>query len=167
MIVAGFIVLLLGLTILTHYYGLRVITEIVEVVKISPQARMVVVVFGVIIVHTIEIATYAAGYLVADRIPGTGEFAGLHEGLISASAAIAATPRTGLSLTFYDYFYFSAETFASLGLGDIYPIGDIRLIASFEVLSGLILIGWSASFTYIAMRKFWELHVGAPRWLQD
>ena len=157
MIVAGFIVLLLGITVLTHYYGLSVISDIVEVIKISPQARMVVVVFGVIIVHTIEIATYAVGYMIADGLPGTGDFAGLHESLISASATLTSAPQTGLSLTFYDYFYFSAETFASLGLGDIYPIGHLRLIASFEVLSGLILIGWSASFTYIAMRKLWDL----------
>lgn len=164
MIVAGIVILLLGLTVLTHYYGLRLISEVIEVVKISPQARMVIVVFGVIIVHTVEIATYAAGYMVADMIEGTGDFVGLHDSLISATA-ISSVPRTGLSLSFYDYFYFSAETFASLGLGDIYPIGNLRLMASFEVLSGLILIGWSASFTYIAMRKFWELHVnGPPRW---
>jgi len=163
MIVVGFVILLLAVTVLTHYYGLRLISEVVEVVKISPQARMVIVVFGVIIVHTVEIATHAVGYMVVDLIDGTGDFVGLHDSLISATT-LSTIPRTGLSLEFYDYFYFSAETFASLGLGDIYPIGHLRMMASFEVLSGLILIGWSASFTYIAMRKFWELHVDGPRW---
>jgi hypothetical protein len=38
------------------------------------------------------------------------------------------------------------------------------MIAKFEVLGGLVLIGWSASLTYIAMRKFWELHVKRPGW---
>tara|TARA_R110000868_G_scaffold161397_11_gene391677 strand:- start:797 stop:1291 length:495 start_codon:yes stop_codon:yes gene_type:complete len=164
MIVGGLIILLLAVTVLMHYQGLRIISSIVEVIKIPPHARMVVVVLGVIVVHTIEIATYATGYLVADLIDGTGDFVGLHDTLIS-DTTLSAVPRTGLSLSFYDYFYFSAETFASLGLGDIYPVGGLRMIASFEVLSGLILIGWSASFTYIAMRKFWELHIKRDRWL--
>jgi hypothetical protein len=163
MIVTGIIIALLVVTVLTHYQGLRIISGIVEVVKISPHARMVIVVFGVIVVHTVEIATHAVGYMVADRIAGMGDFVGLHDSLISETV-LSAVPRAGLSLSFYDYFYFSAETFASLGLGDIYPIGNLRMMASFEVLSGLILIGWSASFTYIAMRKFWELHVGGARW---
>ncbi len=163
MIVGGMIILLLASTVLMHYQGLRIISAIVEVIKIPPPARMVIVVLGVIVAHTVEIATYAAGYLVADLIEGTGDFVGLHDSLISATT-LSAVPQTGLSLTFYDYFYFSAETFSSLGLGDIYPIGGLRMIASFEVLSGLILIGWSASFTYIAMRKFWELHMKRGRW---
>jgi len=51
--------------------------------------------------------------------------------------------------------YFSAETYTSLGFGDMTPIGPIRLIAAVEALNGLLLIGWSASFTYISMEKFW------------
>ena len=34
---------------------------------------------------------------------------------------------------------------------DIYPIGDIRLLASIEALNGLLLVAWSGSFTYLAM----------------
>ena len=161
MIVAGLVVFLLAVSVLTHYQGLVVISTVVENIKISPHARMVVVVLGIIIVHMVEIAIYALGYMVADLIDGTGEFVGLHDSLVSGGA-VSTIPHGGLSLSFYDYFYFSAETFSSLGLGDIYPVGDIRLMASFEVLTGLILIGWSASFTYIAMRKFWELHVKRP-----
>jgi len=52
--------------------------------------------------------------------------------------------------------YFSAETYTSLGFGDITPVGPIRLLAGIEALNGLLLIGWSASFTYIAMERFWD-----------
>jgi hypothetical protein len=52
--------------------------------------------------------------------------------------------------------YFSAETYSSLGYGDIVPGGDLRLLAGVEVLNGLLLIGWSASYTYIAMERFWN-----------
>jgi hypothetical protein len=32
----------------------------------------------------------------------------------------------------------------------------MRLIAGVESLNGLVLIGWSASFTYLEMARFWE-----------
>lgn len=51
--------------------------------------------------------------------------------------------------------YFSAETYTSLGYGDVVPGGALRLLAGMEALNGLLLIGWSASFIYIAMERFW------------
>ena len=32
------------------------------------------------------------------------------------------------------------------------------MIAGVEALNGLLLIGWSASFTYLAMERYWPLH---------
>jgi hypothetical protein len=32
-----------------------------------------------------------------------------------------------------------------------------------EALVGLLMIGWSASFTYLAMEKFWPMH-GDRKW---
>jgi hypothetical protein len=40
----------------------------------------------------------------------------------------------------------------------------VRLIAGVEALTGLLMIAWSASFTYVAMEKFWPLH-GPTMWL--
>ena len=57
-------------------------------------------------------------------------------------------------------FYFSIETFTTQGVGDVYPVGPLRLVASLEPLAGLILIGWSGSFTFLAMGLDWRL---APR----
>jgi hypothetical protein len=51
--------------------------------------------------------------------------------------------------------YFSAETYSSLGFGDVIPRGPIRLLAGAEALNGLLLIGWSASYAHIAMERFW------------
>jgi hypothetical protein len=31
------------------------------------------------------------------------------------------------------------------------------MITGVEALSGLLLIGWSASFTYLSMQKFWSI----------
>jgi len=49
---------------------------------------------------------------------------------------------------FVDYLYFSAASYTSLGFGDIYPHGPMRLFAGIEALVGLIMIGWTVAFTY-------------------
>lgn len=59
-------------------------------------------------------------------------------------------------VAFTERLYFSASTYASLGLGDIAPLGDFRMLAVVEVLNGLVLIGWTISFTYLAMETFWS-----------
>ena len=46
-------------------------------------------------------------------------------------------------------------TYTTLGIGDLHPTGATRLIASVDSLNGLVLIGWSASFTYLTMEEFW------------
>ena len=59
--------------------------------------------------------------------------------------------------------YFSAATYTSLGFGDLTPTGPVRLLAGVEALNGLLLIGWSASFTYLSMERFWVSPSGAPK----
>lgn len=131
---------LLAATVLTHYEGLRLLSRAVQTLRMDPRPRMVVVIFGVMAIHVLEIATYAGAYWFGDQVAEIGDFGGMR----------AVTAR--------DYFYFSAETYTSLGLGDVYPIGDLRLVASLEVLNGLLLIGWSTSFTYLSMLRYWKFH---------
>lgn len=59
---------------------------------------------------------------------------------------------------FFGYIYFSAATYSSLGIGDIFPNGAIQFITGVEVLNGLMLIGWSVMFTYFAVQKLWDIH---------
>ncbi|WP_223277405.1 ion channel [Cupriavidus metallidurans] len=54
------------------------------------------------------------------------------------------------------YIYFSLETFTTQSIGDIVPIGQLRLLAAVQPLVGLILIGWSTSFTFLIMRRDWQ-----------
>ena len=66
--------------------------------------------------------------------------------------------------SFQDCLYFSVVTYTSLGFGDQIPVSHARLIAGVEALNGLLLIGWTASFTYLAMERYWPLHAQrAPR----
>ncbi len=52
-----------------------------------------------------------------------------------------------------DFFYFAAETYSTLGYGDLVPVGALRLIASVESLNGLLLLSWSGAFLYGVLRE--------------
>ena len=40
--------------------------------------------------------------------------------------------------------------------GDLVPTGPIRFMAGMESVTGLLLITWSASFTYLEMVRYWR-----------
>jgi hypothetical protein len=52
------------------------------------------------------------------------------------------------------YIYFSATTYSSLGFGDIYPKGPMRLMTGVEAIYGLILIGWSIAYSFVAAERY-------------
>ena len=131
-------VFLIALTTLIHYEVLRAISFYLKSLPIPNRTKLLVVVYGSFFAHALEIAVY-----------GLSIFA-LHS-YAQLGSLVSSTPT---SLT--TCLYFSAETFTSLGFGDITPTGPLRLLAGFEALNGLLLIGWSASFTYIAMERFWK-----------
>ena len=60
------------------------------------------------------------------------------------------------SPTSLDIVYFSGSLYTSLGFGDIVPIGESRIFAVTEAVIGLVLIAWTASFTYLEMQRNWE-----------
>ncbi len=135
--------ILILISVVSHYEGLRLLSAVIEPDRPQPRRLMLVVIFSVILIHLIEILYFAVGYWFSHAILHIGTFSGIRGALIVQPL---------------DYFYFSAETYTSLGIGDAYPVGNIRLIASIETLVGLLLIGWSTSFTYIAMTKYWNEH---------
>ncbi len=126
-------------TVLIHYESLRFIWRVLPRLTLPPRRRILVVIIALFAAHTAEVWLHAfAYYLLADHF-GIGTFGG-HFGA-----------------GFDDYLYFSTVTYTSLGFGDVYPLGGLRLIAGVETLTGLVMIAWSASFTYLAMEKFWGL----------
>lgn len=58
--------------------------------------------------------------------------------------------------SFGDFIYFSMETYTSLGIGDVLPRQALRLLVGIESITGLIMISWTASFTYLEMHRYWE-----------
>ena len=80
-------------------------------------AVILLVVFGIFVLHTSEIWLYAIVYRML------GETSGFEEAL-----------------------YFSTVTFASLGYGDIVLSPRWRLLSAVEGANGVILIAWSTAF---------------------
>ncbi|MBI2752439.1 MAG: two pore domain potassium channel family protein [Betaproteobacteria bacterium] len=136
-IVAACCILLLILTTVVHYEVLRLVSFSLPLVRIPPRAKPLVVVFSAFAAHAVEILLYGAAFYGLARLLDLGTLA-------------------GATLSFESCLYFSAETFTSLGFGDLVPRGSLRLLAGVETLNGLLLIGWSASFLYIAMERFWD-----------
>jgi hypothetical protein len=129
--------MLIALTTLMHFEVLSSLNLRLPALSIPSRSKLLAVIFAAFIAHALEIALYGFAlyglvqYLGVGGLTGTG----------------------GSSLE--NCLYFSAETFSSLGFGDLIPNGPIRLLAGTEALNGLLLIGWSASYVYIAMERFW------------
>jgi hypothetical protein len=133
----GSVVLLVATTVLLHYELLQFAAGLSARMTVPGRWRVVIVIAVVLGAHFIEAALYALAYYLMHTQLQLGALAGHLEGGI------------------LDYFYFSLATYTTLGIGDLYPSGVMRLMAGIESLNGLVLIGWSASFTYLTMEEFW------------
>ena len=119
-----------------HYEALRLIGRIVAASVFLGRARVALAVLGALVAHLIEALLFAAGFWLLVRV-GVGQLSGT-----------AGAPR--------DFVYFSFITYTSLGYGDLVPSGQLRLLAGIEALTGLLLIAWTASFTFYEMQLHWE-----------
>jgi len=138
LIVGALCTVLLVLTTVIHYEALHALSAGLPAIAVPARAKLIVVIFGAFFAHAAEIVLYAVAIYVLVRYLGLG--------------TLGESDRFSLSASLY----FSAETYTSLGYGDVIPTGDLRLLAGVEALNGLLLIGWSASYTYIAMERFWS-----------
>jgi voltage-gated potassium channel Kch len=127
-VVATVCALLVVVTTAIHYEVLRGLSAGLPLLRVASRGKLLAVIFATFLAHAVEIALYALAIYILDA------------GRFSLNTAL----------------YFSAETYTSLGYGDVVPTGDVRLLAGVEALNGLLLIGWSASYIYIAMERFWK-----------
>jgi hypothetical protein len=137
-IAAAACLFLLVATTVIHYEVLRLLTAGLPALRIRPRAQLVFVIIGAFGAHFLEILLYGAAYYV----------------LVTAFD-VGSMGEPG-RLPFTRCLYFSAETYTTLGYGDVLPHGDLRLLAGLEALNGMLLIGWTASYTYLAMERFWH-----------
>jgi voltage-gated potassium channel Kch len=117
---------MVGLTVVFHFFGLAGLIALLNT-KIPRRLRagtglqkgvtILLTVFGLVLMHTVEIWTYAGLYLALDEFPGI---------------------ETAL--------YFSTTSFSTLGYGDLTLSEPHRLIGAIEGANGFLLIGWSTAF---------------------
>jgi hypothetical protein len=110
-----------------HYEALRLIRK----VSARTRQRLAVPLTLILVMaaHIAEILLYMGLFMLARGPLGLGGFSGDPHGLL------------GL-------FYYTVETYSSLGAGDVIPVGEIRLIASAASLNGILLLAWSGAFLF-------------------
>jgi hypothetical protein len=125
-------------TVLLHYEIVKGVSALLPRLSMPHRTRMLFVIGALVLAHFLEIVLYAAAYHAMHNHFGLGGLAGEIEG------------------GFADFIYFSMTSYTTLGVGDVFPRGPMRLVSGVEAFNGLVLIGWSASYTYFAMRKLWD-----------
>lgn len=131
---------LVALSVILHFEGMDYLSRSMGGWRVPTRARMVLLIFCLIGLHSVEVWLFGAGIFGLDQIPGL-------------QALAHAQPMKML-----DAVYLSAITYTTVGYGDIVPHGPLRLVMASEALTGLVMITWSASFTYLEMERYWRPH---------
>lgn len=130
---------LVSSTVVVHTFGLIIVANVMN--RIAGQRSlhefrtriiaMVVLVHGILAVHSIEIWIWAFYYHFVDAVPD-----------------------------FSDALYFSAITFATIGYDDNLLQEQHRQLAGMEGLSGFVLIGWSTAYLVAASTRIGPFESG-------
>ena len=119
-----------------HFEALRVGSTLLTVLRVPNRLRVALAIVFALIAHLAEVLLFCVGWILLHRL---------------GSAYLSQTDPD-----FTDLFYFSLVTYTSLGYGDIVPLGPARVLAGVQSLVGLVLIAWTASFTYLQMQRYWS-----------
>ncbi|QSX76922.1 potassium channel family protein [Agrilutibacter solisilvae] len=141
--------LVTGLVVVIHYEGVHALAA--RYAGRTPKRDrgiMLRVIFALLGLHVVEIWCYGLAYWGLTKVQGLGFLHGVHG-----------------ADTLFDAVYLSATTYSTVGFGDLSPVGAVRVVSGLESLTGLLLITWSASFTYLEMSRLWS--DGVPGRRQD
>ncbi len=127
------------LCVIVHYEGLRILTDSLKVPRHHDRARVVLLILCLLVLHVISIWLFGIAYYVQLNFFEVGALSGM------------ASPNL------FDCVYHSAMSYTTIGFGDIVPVGALRLMTGMEGLTGLVMITWSASYTFLVMLKTWNM----------
>jgi len=127
-----------------HYQTLRRLSVWLPQLKVLQRQRVTLGILGAIGAHVLEIAVFAGAMAVLDALPDAW-----HLGDLQSVEARSAS----------DYMYWSAVCYTTMGFEHATPTGEMRLIVGIEALVGLVLVAWTASYTYVQMEKYWSERV--------
>jgi hypothetical protein len=131
--------LTVALAVLMHYEGLRWISSRLVGLTSVRRRKVLFGVYAIVLLHVAEIWLFGTAMWALMQVPEAGQLTGPD------------------GASFFEVVYLSANTFTTVGFGDVVPVGAVRFLCGTEALTGFILISWSASFLYLEMRVFWRL----------
>ena len=109
---------------LMHLIGLGLLTRALQShsrtfqrLRIMPLTLLLAATIGIIVIHTVEIWSFAALYIALGAL---GQFE--------------------------DALYFSTVTYASIGYGDVLLPHEWRIFGAIEGAAGIIMLGWSTAY---------------------
>ena len=137
LIVFATLVLVL-ISVVGHYEGLNWLARRLSHREGRRRPRVLYSVLGAIALHMVQIWLFGLGIWGLLALPGAGGVVGIGENRL------------------LDSVYLSAVTFSTVGLGDVAPTGPIRFLIATESVVGLMLIAWSATFTFFEMERNWR-----------
>ncbi|ODU32610.1 MAG: hypothetical protein ABS93_00220 [Thiobacillus sp. SCN 62-729] len=127
--------------VILHYEAMRVMGRAGDWLHRNDawhRWHLSILVCGLLVAHVLEVMLFGLAYCGLIDGAAYGEIVG------SQSPSLAECT------------YFSFANYSSLGYGDLVPSGPLRFMAGMEALTGLVLIGWTASFMYLQMQRIWE-----------
>ena len=130
-----------ALVVLVHYEGVQWLAKrysVRAVARATDRRAMLKIIFALLGLHIVEIWCFGLAYWGLLHVPDVGFVHGEHG-----------------SDNLFDAIYLSATTYTTLGIGDLAPVGAVRLVSGMEALTGFLMITWSASFTYLEMSRLW------------
>ncbi|MEO0587614.1 MAG: ion channel, partial [Planctomycetota bacterium] len=143
-VVLAFAALVTAICVVLHHEAIVIAMRAIHRLGPTHSPRtlrllMPAIIVYLLLVHLIEIGVFAMGY--AFLLHGFGTPGGALLGAYDD--------------TWVDIAYFSAAVYTTVGFGDITPDGDLRTLVAIEALAGLVLVTWSASFTFLVMQRYW------------
>ena len=138
----------ISLIIGLHYEVLRNCIRMLPAIAHKRRRRVIVLILIIMLTHAAEIWIFGLAYFALSH----WEMFGVIDAETFGMAAASANP-----LVLIDYVYYSAMVYTTVGFGDLIPHGSIRFMTGMEALTGLVMIGWSASFTYLEMQRDWRI----------
>lgn len=140
LLIAGVMVVV---TVSMHFFGLAALIAVLrgefarrwrEGSSLRRGAVILVTVFGLVVLHSLEIWVYAALFMALEQFPDL---------------------ETAL--------YFSTTSFSTLGFGDVVISHKHRIIGAIEGANGFLLIGWSTAFLVSVTAKMGLLEAQLDR----
>jgi Ion channel len=137
-LVVLFTLALITIIIGMHYEVLRSCIRYLPALAHRRRQRVLILILIITATHAAEIWIFALGYAFLLQWPAFGSVGG-------------NVPFQSI----LDHVYFSAMVYTTVGFGDLIPHGAIRFMCGMEALTGLVMITWSASFTFLEMQRDW------------